>query len=194
MMKFVFGFMIIAAVVFGISSGNIDGVSNAVLEEGVNAIELSLYMIGGMCVWGGILKIAEKAGITKMLSVLFKPIAKLLFKNLDFNGKAYKAISMNIIANILGLGNAATPFGLEAMKELEKEENLSDTASNNMVVFTVLNTASITLIPTTVAMLRLKHGSSYPLDVLPAILLNSLISLTVAIILTKIINSLRSKK
>ena len=101
---------------------------------------------------------------------------------------------MNVIVNILGLGNAATPFGLEAMKELEKEEKTSGTASDNMVIFTVLNTASITLIPTTVAMLRLKHGSPYPLDVLPLILLNSLISLTVAITLAKIINSIRSRK
>ena len=194
MMKFVFGFMIIVSIFFGIVSGNIDEVSNAVLQEGVNAIELSLYMIGGMCVWGGILKIADKADITKMLSSLFKPIAKLLFKDLNFNGKAYKDISMNVIANILGLGNAATPFGLEAMKELEKEEKTSGTASDNMVIFTVLNTASITLIPTTVAMLRLKHGSPYPLDVLPLILLNSLISLTVAITLAKIINSIRSRK
>lgn len=194
MMKYIFGFLILVAVATGILSGSIDQVSNAALEEGVNAVELSIYMLGGMCMWGGVMKIAEKAGITDKLCILFKPFAKLLFKDIDFKGKAYKAISMNVIANLLGLGNAATPFGMEAMKELEKEEKSSDTATDNMIVFTVLNTASITLIPTTVASLRLKHGSSAPLDILPAVLLNSLTALFVSLLMAKIINSARSKK
>jgi spore maturation protein A len=149
-------------------------------------------MAGGMCVWGGVMAIAEKAGLTSMLSKFFKPIAKILFKGIDFNGKAYKAISMNVVANMLGLGNAATPFGMEAMRELEKEEKTTDTASNNMVVFTVLNTASITLLPTTVAALRYKFGSAMPLDVLPSILLCSILTVTVALTVTLLLNKGRA--
>ena len=193
MMRWVFGLMIILSVLVGICTGNISNVSNAALNEGVNAVELFLYLLGGMCVWGGIMRIADKAGLTKKISNLFKPIARVIFKGLDLEGKAFKAMCMNITANLLGLGNAATPFGMEAMHELEKEEKTTDTASNNMIVFTVLNTASITIIPTTVASLRLKHGSVQPLDVMPGILLTSLISVCVGVTLTLVLNSLNKK-
>ena len=194
MMRWVFGIMIILSVIFGIGSGHISDVSNAALNEGVNAVELFLYILGGMCVWGGIMRIADKAGITEKLCKAFKPLARLLFKGLNLEGKAYKAMSMNIIANLLGLGNAATPLGMEAMHELEKEDRTTDTASNNMIVFTVLNTASITLIPTTVASLRLKHGSLQPLDVMPGILITSLISVSVGLTLSLVFNTLKKGK
>ncbi|MCX7658753.1 MAG: spore maturation protein A [Oscillospiraceae bacterium] len=194
MMKWVFGIMIILSVIFGISTGRIDEVSNAALEEGAKAIELFLYLLGGMCVWGGIMRIADKSGLTGKLSSLFKPIAKLIFKNLNFNGKAFKAISMNVAANLLGLGNAATPLGIEAMHELEKEDRTKDSASDNMIVFTVLNTASITLIPTTVASLRLKHGSLQPFDILPCVWITSLLSVGTGLILALILNKTRRKK
>ncbi len=192
MMKWVFGLMIIVSVVFGIITGRIGDVGNAVLNEGVNAVELYIYMLGGICVWGGVMRIAEKSGLTEKLAHLFTPIAKIIFSKLDFNGKAFRAICMNVTANLLGLGNAATPLGLEAMKELEKEEvskgHDPTQASNNMIIFTVLNTASITLIPTTVAALRLKHGAENPLDVLGGVLAVSLISVTVSLLLAKILN------
>ncbi len=188
-MKYIFFIMVIVSILYSIFSGNIRDVSNAILEEGVNAVELSFYMMGGMCVWGGVMRIAEKSGITDFISKVFSPILKLIFRELDYNGKAFKAMCMNITANLLGLGNAATPFGIEAMKELEKEEKTTDTASPNMILFTVLNTASITLIPSTVASLRLKHGAESPFDILPAVLINSIISVTVALTVAKILNS-----
>jgi spore maturation protein A len=185
-LKYIFGVLILLSVLYAVFSGNINDVSAAALQEGVNAVNLCVYMLGGMCVWGGILKIAEKSGITALLSKGLKPFAKLLFKNINWNGKAYRAMSMNIIANILGLGNAATPFGIEAMQELSKEEKANGKATDNMVMFTVLNTASITLIPATVAALRFKAGSEYPLDILPAILINSLLSVTAAVVAAKL--------
>ena len=112
-------------------------------------------------------------------------------KGLDLNGKAFKAICMNITANLLGLGNAATPLGMEAMKRLEEEEKTSDKASNNMIVFTVINTASITLIPTTIASLRLKHGAANPLDIIWGVIVTSFISITVALTLTLILNKIK---
>ncbi len=189
-MKYIFIFMVIASVVYGIASGNTANVSNAILEEGVNAVELSFYMMGGMCVWGGVMSVAEKSGITDFICKIFSPLAKIIFKGINPNGKAFKAMCMNITANLLGLGNAATPFGIEAMKELEKEEKTSDTASANMILFTVLNTASITLIPSTVASLRLRHGSQSPFDILPAVLINSVISVTFSLISATVLNSI----
>ena len=191
MMKWVFAILIIISVISAFFTGNADGVSNAILNEGANAIQLLLFMLGGMCVWGGLMRIAEKAGITEKLSILFKPLARVIFKELDLNGKAFKAICMNITANLLGLGNAATPLGMEAMKRLEEEEKTSDKASNNMIVFTVINTASITLIPTTIASLRLKHGAANPLDIIWGVIVTSFISITVALTLTLILNKIK---
>ena len=191
MMKWVFAILIIISVISAFFTGSTDAVSNSILNEGANAIQLLLFMLGGMCVWGGLMRIAEKAGITEKLSILFKPLARIIFKGLDLNGKAFKAICMNITANLLGLGNAATPLGMEAMKRLEEEEKTSDKASNNMIVFTVINTASITLIPTTIASLRLKHGAANPLDIIWGVIVTSFISITVALTLTLILNKIK---
>lgn len=191
MMKWVFAILIIISVISAFFTGSTDAVSNSILNEGANAIQLLLFMLGGMCVWGGLMRIAEKAGITEKLSILFKPLARIIFKGLDLNGKAFKAICMNITANLLGLGNAATPLGMEAMKRLEEEEKTSDKASNNMIVFTVINTASITLIPTTIASLRLKHGAANPLDIIGGVIITSFISITVALTLKLILNKIK---
>lgn len=181
MMKWVFSVLMIISIIFGISSGNIEAVSNAAISSGKETVNLVLILMGSMAVWGGIMKIAEKSGLTDKIAFLFRPVAKLLFKGIDPHGKAFKAITMNITANMLGLGNAATPLGIEAMKQLEKEEHTTTVASRNMIMFTVINTASITLIPTTVATLRLEAGSKTPLDILPAVLIVSALCLTVGI-------------
>lgn len=193
-MKNIFVIMIVSSIIYGIASGNANNISNAILEEGVNAVDLSIYMLGGMCVWGGIMRIAEKSGITDAICRIFALPAKYLFKGINPDGKAFKAICMNVTANLLGLGNAATPFGIEAMREIEKEEKTSDTASPNMIIFTVLNTASITLIPSTVASLRLRHGAETPFDILPAVLLNSVISVSAALLSASVCNSFSNKK
>ncbi len=194
MMKWIFSFFVIISAVFSIFLGNTEQFTNSILNEGVNAVELSFYLLGGMCVWGGIMNVADKAGITYYLSLLFRPIAKIIFKGIDLNGKAFKAISMNITANLLGLGNAATPFGLEAMKALEEEDKTTDTASRNMIIFTVLNTASLTIIPSTAASLRLKHNAANPLDILPLTLINSVVTAVVAISFASLICRLQEKK
>lgn len=195
MMKWIFSGFVIISAVFAVLLGNTEALTNSLLNDGVSAVELSFYLLGGMCVWGGIMRVADKAGITHYLSIMFRPLARLIFRNIDYKGKAFKAMTMNIVANLLGLGNAATPFGLEAMKELEKEEKPGDSASPNMIAFTVLNTASITIIPATAASLRAKHNAASPMDILPYTLLNSFITLIFAMTLTVTINKIsRSKK
>lgn len=181
MMKWVFSILMLVSIGFGIAQGNIEAVSNAALSSGKETVSLVLILMGSMAVWGGVMKVAEKSGLTDKIAYLFRPIAKLLFKGLNPEGKAFKAITMNITANMLGLGNAATPLGIEAMKQLEKEEKTTDTASRNMIMFTVINTASITLIPSTIATLRLEAGSKTPLDILPCVLIVSVACLVVGI-------------
>ncbi|MBR6695474.1 MAG: spore maturation protein A [Oscillospiraceae bacterium] len=194
MLNCIFAILIISAFVSGIISGNIGAVSEAVLTESVSAVDLGIYMLGAMCVWGGVMRVAEKSGITDILSKFFSPFLKLVFKGIDTKGKAFSAICMNITANLLGLGNAATPFGIEAMKELEKEDNCKETASINMIIFAVINTASFTIIPTTVAALRLKNGSENPLEILPAVIITSAITLIVSITFARILDFRGRKK
>ncbi|MGN1304392.1 MAG: nucleoside recognition domain-containing protein [Oscillospiraceae bacterium] len=182
MMNVIFAAMILFSVICGIVSGKSSEVSDAAINSCVEAVELFLYLIGGMCMWGGLMKIAEKSRLTDKLAAAFRPFAKLVFKDLDLNGKAFHAICLNVTANMLGLGNAATPLGIEAMKALETEEKAGRTATRNMIVFTVLNTASITLLPTTAASLRSKHGSAAPMEIFPCVIITSAVALAAGLV------------
>ncbi len=194
MMNKLFAAAIIISVICGIATGNISAVAEAAMNSCVEAVELFIYLIGGMCMWGGIMQIAEKSGITEKAAVIFRPAARLLFKGLDLNGKAFHAICLNVTANILGLGNAATPLGIEAMCALEKEEQANGTITPNMIIFILLNTASITLIPSTAASLRLKHGSQYPMDILPCVIITSVLALSAGLAVAKALNLTPSLK
>lgn len=176
--------LILASVIYSLVSGNIPDVSGAVLNEPVNAVELAVYLCGGMCFWSGLMRVAEKSGVTEFVASLLKKPLKALFSGIDDTGRAFRCICMNVSANLLGLGNAATPLGIEAMKALS-EESEGELPSDNMVIFTVLNTASLTLIPTTAASMRLKYGSERPFDIMPAVILTTAASLTVSLIAAK---------
>lgn len=182
MMNLIFVAMILSSVVCGVISGNSAEVTDAAINSCVEAVELFLYLIGGMCMWGGLMKVAEKSHLTDKLAAAFRPFAKLIFKDLDFNGRAFHAICLNVTANMLGLGNAATPLGIEAMKALETEEKANGTATRNMIVFSVLNTASVTLLPTTAASLRSKHGSAAPMEIFPCVIITSVIALAAGLV------------
>ena len=185
MMKFIFAFLISISFVDGIFNENTNSVSNAAISGCGDAVQLTITLAGSMAFWGGIMRVAQKSGITDFIAKLFKPVARLLFSGLDLNGKAFKAITMNLTANLLGLGNAATPLGIEAVRRLKEEESTENAASDNIVMLVVLNTASIQLLPTTIAAMRLSHGSVSPLDILPAILISSLISVTAGVFMCK---------
>ena len=187
MMNYIFGGLILVAVACGFATGRLESVSNAALNEAGSAVQFVISLAGIMCLWNGLLNIAQKAGITKALSKLLSPVMRFLFRGLDPQGPAAQAITMNVSANILGLGNAATPLGLAAMKELEKLSGGSEAASDYMITFVVLNTASIQLLPTTIAAIRLAAGSSAPLDILPAVWLASMGTLFVGITLAKLL-------
>ena len=134
------------------------------------------------------MEIASVSQFTKILSKLFRPLTKILFRGLDNVSDALDAICMNMSANFLGLGNAATPLGITAMQKLQQASTNQDTASDHMITFVVLNTCSIQLIPTTIAALRLSAGSRSPMEILPAVLITSIVSVTCALLAAKTCN------
>lgn len=175
-----------------ITQGNMQALSDSVMQGGTEAINLCLKLLCIMTVWGGLMKIAERSGLTKVLSKLFSPILKFLFPTLDVKSETAQAISLNMTANILGLGNAATPFGLEAMKRLNKNNPHPGTATNDMIKLVVLNSASLRIIPTTVSMLRQQHGAKVPMDIMPAACISSFVALVVGMTVLWLFS--RSKK
>lgn len=181
LLTFIFSLLILASIAAAMVTGNVKELTEAVLNQPVNAVELCIYLCGGMCFWGGLMRVAEKSGLTERLAAVFALLLGWLFKDLDKQGRAFKAICMNITANLLGLGNAATPFGIEAMKALAEEEGASDTATPSMIIFTVINTASLTLIPSTALSLRMKYGSADPLEIVPAVWITSAAALAVSV-------------
>ncbi|MBR0423798.1 MAG: spore maturation protein A [Clostridia bacterium] len=191
MMNYIWAFLIILSTICAIFTGNISFLSNAVLSGANDAVSLIISILGMMAFWTGIMKIAEKSKITEYLSNLFSPIIKFIFPDCPPGSPSAKAICMNITANLLGLGNAATPFGIEAMKKLQKNNDSKSTATNSMAMLIVINTASLQLIPTLLCTLRQKHGCANPMEIIPHLWIISAVSLTVGIISTKILEKVK---
>lgn len=183
MLNYIWSGLIIVSIICAAVLGNTSELSTALLSSGESSIELLLKMAGIICLWSGIMKIAEDSGFTGMIAKIFAPLLKPLFPNLDKKSPAFRSITMNISANLLGLGNAATPFGLKAMEQLHTLNNKSDTASNEMIIFVVMNTASLQLLPTTLATLRQAYGSSAPFEIIVPVWISSLCALTMALTL-----------
>ena len=186
MLNYIWSVIILVSVICAMLTGNIEALSSSILNGASDATNLIISMAGMMSLWSGLLKIADNGGLTSILSKFFRPILKRLFKDYPENSPAMRAICMNITANILGLGNAATPFGISAMKEMNKSNKTPGSANNSMVTFVVMNTASIQLIPTMISILRQKYNSASPFEVVPAIWIASSAALIVGIILTKV--------
>lgn len=153
---------IIISFSYAIFSGNLEQLNCAIFNSTNDAISLSISLLGTMCLWNGIMQIANKTTLINKITNILHPIIHVLFPEIRENKQIQKEISMNMVANILGLGNAATPLGLKAMKSMQKENKKKDTLSNAMMVFIVLNTASIQIIPTTVIAIRNSLDSTNP--------------------------------
>lgn len=186
-MSYVFGAMIALSFVFAIASGNMPALSEGVMTSASDAVTLLISISGMLCVWSGFMRIAKDCGLIDKLSRLCAPLLRRLYPDVDVESDAFRYISMNISANLLGLGNAATPLGLNAMKELKKQ-NPTDTASDSMLTFVLMNTASIQLLPTTVATLRKSYGSQQPFDILVCVWLTSALALTAGLVSSKILS------
>lgn len=186
MMNYVWVIMIAFSFFSAIATKNMNNLSSAVLSSSSSAVALAIKLMGIICFWNGLIQIAEKSGLTKKLCRLLYPVLKLLFPTLK-DEEAREAIAMNITANLLGLDNAATPLGLKAMKRLKETSPLKDTADDNMVRFVVINTASLHIVSTTVALLRQDYGSKSPTEIIFPAILTSMIALSCGILMTVIL-------
>lgn len=166
MLNIIWPVFIISSFIYAIFTGNIENFNNAIFESVESAVSLTITLLGTMCLWSGIMQIVKETSLIEKLAEILKPIMKILFPKINIKNTAYKEITMNIISNILGLGNAATPLGLKAMKSMQKENPKKDTLSNQMIMFIVINTASIQIIPTTVIAIRSSLGSKNPTSII----------------------------
>ncbi|MCL5290603.1 MAG: nucleoside recognition domain-containing protein [Bacillota bacterium] len=184
------GMMVFGILVAG-AQGQIEVVTKAALDGAQVAVKTSLSLIAIITFWLGIMKLAEAAGLVRVLARLVKPVTSFLFPSVPKDHPAMGAIVMNLSANILGLGNAATPMGLIAMQELQKlNKHRPDTASEAMCTFLALNTGCITIIPTTIIGIRVMYGSQDPTEIVGTTIFATLCGMTVAIVADRILRGL----
>ncbi|MBI2786690.1 MAG: nucleoside recognition protein [Legionella longbeachae] len=177
--------MIVLSVIVGVIEGRIDEVVRAVTDSAKLGFELALGLTGIMCLWLGIMSIATESGLVTLLGKLLRPILRRLFPDIPTEHPAMGAITMNIAANMLGLANAATPFGLQAMKELQTLNEHTKTATNSMCTFLAINTSSVQLIPATAIAYLAANGAINPSSIVVSSLIATIISTVVAIISVK---------
>ena len=175
-MSWIWGGMVILSLLFGAATGRIDAVSEAALSGAQNAVELSLSMAGVLCLWSGIMEIMRVCGLTDGLSRAFRPLMRRLLPEASRDSETLAAVSANVSANLLGLSNAATPLGIQAARRMAR--GCGGVASDELCRLVVLNTASIQLLPTTIASVRAAAGCKTPFDILPAVWLSSVLSVT----------------
>jgi spore maturation protein A len=186
MLNYIWLGLLFTGFVIGMINGRLDEVVEAAFKSSERAVEISIGLLGIICLWSGLMKIAEKSGVTSAIAFLFKPVLKLIFPQITKNKNALGAIVMNLAANFLGLGNAATPLGIKAMNELQKVNGGSDEASDSMCMFLVLNTSAIQLIPTTVIALRSDAGSSAPSEITVCVWIASICATITGIVMAKL--------
>lgn len=184
-MTWVWTGMVALSLVFGLLSGNLDAVSAAALEGARSAIELSLSMAGILCLWSGVMEIMNVCGLSTGLARLFRPILRRLLPEASRDPETLAAVSANVSANLLGLGNAATPLGIRAAGRMAR--GCGGTASDELCLLVVLNTASIQLIPATIASVRAAAGCAAPFDILPAVWLASALSVTAGLLAARLL-------
>lgn len=187
MLNIIWPLFLIISFIYAILNGRISEVNNSIFESTKSAVELCISLIGTICLWNGIMQIASKTSIVKHLTKLLNPIITKLFPNIKKEDKVHKEITMNIIANIMGLGNAATPLGIKAMKSMQKNNKEKNKLSNSMAIFIVLNTASIQIIPTTVIAIRNSLGSSDPTAMIIPVWISTILAASSALISAKLL-------
>lgn len=168
--------MVVLSVIFGILAGRLDAVASAALEGAGSAVTLCLSMAGVMCLWTGVMEVMSQCGLSQKLARAFRPLLHRLLPRASRDPETLAAISGNLSANLLGLGNAATPLGIRAAERMAR--GCGGTASDELCLLVVLNTASIQLIPATVAGVRAASGAKAPFDLLPAVWLASILSVS----------------
>ena len=185
MLNYIWCGMIILAYGVGLFTGNVEEVTKGAMEGADSAVTTCIGLLGSMCLWTGLSKVAEDSGLTEVFARVLKPITKIIFPRIRAGSAPHRAIVMNMVANLLGMGNAATPLGIKAMHELDKLNHHRGAASREMCMFVVVNTASIQLIPATIISLARANGAASPTDIIVPVWICSICALTVGVTAAK---------
>lgn len=191
-MSKIWALSLVISVIYSLVSGQTSELSAASLEGAGAAVEFVLGMAGLLCLWSGVMEVMRRAGIMDVLSRALAPVLKRLFPRASRDGETLNALSANVSANLLGLGNAATPMGIKAARGMAKQVR-GGVASRELCLLVVINTASVQLLPTTVAAIRAANGAAAPFDILPAVWISSAASVAVGIIAASVFERLSGK-
>jgi len=186
MMNYIFGLFIIIGIIYSFITGNTAYINESLITSGESAISMIMKMIPLLCLWLGIMKISSTSGLLTLMSKKLSKIIHPLFPELDRDSEAISYIATNMAMNMLGTGSGATPFGLKAFEELQKDNPKKDTATRSMITFLVINTASVTIIPTTVISLRTLNGSVNPTEIILASIIVTVLSCGFGIVMDRI--------
>ena len=193
MINYIWGLFLVVGLIYSLIIGN-DDITNTLFNSGEKAIKMIINLVPLMCLWLGTMKIAETSDLLDVISKKLSKFIRIIFPEIPNGDPAIGYISSNIVMNIMGLGNAATPFGLKAMSELKRLNNNNDIASRSMITFLVINTSSVTIIPTTVISLRLMNGSTDASEIVGVTIITTIISTIIALIIDRIFYFVWRKK
>ncbi len=185
MINYIWGVFIVLGVIISIIKGD-NNLTNNLITSGTKGIDMILSLVPLMCLWLGIMKIADSSGLLTIISNKLSKFIRVIFPEIPKGDPAIAYISSNIVMNMLGLGNAATPFGIKAMTRLKELNNNSDVASRSMITFLVINTSSVTIIPTTVISLRIASGSSDPTEIMTACIITTFLSTMIGLLIDRL--------
>ncbi|MDQ1001671.1 spore maturation protein A [Neobacillus niacini] len=194
MVNYIWVFMTLVGFVFAMINGTMQEVNKAIFDGAKEAVTLCIGLISILVFWLGMMRIAQESGLLELLSRLFRPLVRRLFPDVPTNHPAMGYILSNMIANMFGLGNAATPLGIKAMEELKLLNGGKNSASRSMVTFLAINTASITIIPTTVIAIRMNYNSASPTEIVVPTLIATIISMLGAVMIDRYFYNRRSRK
>ena len=193
MINYLWGIFIILGIIVSIIKGD-GNLTNNLLTSGIKGIDMIISLIPLMCLWLGIMKIADSSGLLNVISNKLSRVIRIIFPEIPKGDPAIAYISSNIVMNMLGLGNAATPFGIKAMTRLKEINNNSDVASRSMITFLVINTSSVTIIPATVISLRIASGSNNPTEIMTACIITTFLSSFIGLLIDRLFYLIWRKK
>ncbi|WP_042458009.1 nucleoside recognition domain-containing protein [Neobacillus dielmonensis] len=194
MVNYIWVIMTVAGIVFALFNGTMGEVNKAVFDGAKEAVTLCIGLISVLVFWLGMMRIAQESGLLDKLSKLFRPLVKRLFPEVPVHHPAMGYMLSNMISNMFGLGNAATPLGIKAMEELQKLNGGKDTASRSMVTFLAINTASITIVPTTVIAIRMTYHSAAPTEIVVPTIIATVLSAVSAVLIDRYFYYRKSRK
>ncbi|MGE5575899.1 MAG: nucleoside recognition domain-containing protein [Syntrophothermus sp.] len=184
--------LITIGMVAAVFTGKVDAVTNAALNSGESAVGVALSLLGALAMWSGIMKIAEEAGLIRVIGRIITPVTRRLFPSVPMDHPAMGAILMAYSANILGLGNACTPLSIKAMQEMDKLNKAPGRATDAMCTFVALTMSSLTILPTTIISIRANAGSTDPAGVVGPIFFSTAVATVVALVIDRLLRNVGS--